>query len=154
MSKNETKQDLIKRFLCKVKKTETCWEWIASNRHGYGQFCINFKVLRAHRVSYELFKGRIPEGLYICHACDNRKCVNPEHLWLGTPTDNIQDMIKKGRAKMYGRKGKLNEDKAEEIRQKLLNGTKYKELQKEYGVNRHSIYCIKINKSYKKEKNR
>lgn len=92
-------KSVLTAFIERIKKTEYCWEWIGTiTTHGYGHFKHKQKVYRAHRVAFVLFKGMIPEGMYVCHACDNPKCVNPDHLWLGTPRDNAMDMVSKGRA--------------------------------------------------------
>lgn len=81
------------------KKESGCWEWIGYiNPSGYGQAYDHRKdkSCRAHRLSYELFKGEIPPGLLICHSCDNKKCVNPDHLSIGTPAKNTRDMVERG----------------------------------------------------------
>ena len=87
------------KFWAKVVKTQNCWNWIGETRFGgYGYLYLgNHKYIRVHRFSYKLHKGKIPTGLLVCHSCDNRICVNPDHLWLGTHKDNAIDKMKKGR---------------------------------------------------------
>lgn len=87
------------RFLKHVDKTETCWFWTAATCYGYGLFKVDGRLWKAHRVAYELWNGEIPAGLCIRHKCDVRSCVNPEHLETGTPQDNMDDMVKRGRHK-------------------------------------------------------
>lgn len=84
---------LTERFWSKVEKTEGCWLWRAGHSaRGYGCFARTpTQICRAHRVAYELTYGPIPAGLYVCHHCDNRNCVRPDHLYLGTQHDNMRD---------------------------------------------------------------
>lgn len=85
-------------FWSLVDKSSDCWTWKGNiDSKGYGRVHCNGKRQRAHRVSYELSIGEIPSGMLICHHCDNRKCVRPDHLFVGTASDNSLDCTKKGR---------------------------------------------------------
>ena len=89
---------LIFRFWTKVKKTKDCWLWTASIvGNGYGGFSLDGQMRRAHRVAWELTFGPVPDGYQVLHKCDVRPCVRPDHLFLGTHTDNLRDAAAKGR---------------------------------------------------------
>lgn len=86
------------RFWEKVCVTPGCWLWTAGiNSNGYGKIKIGTQNIGAHRFSYELHNGAIPAELFVCHKCDLKMCVNPDHLFLGTAADNTHDMFQKGR---------------------------------------------------------
>lgn len=93
------RKPLVPRLLSNIVKTNNgCWIWQGSKtKDGYGVMGIGRKQFRVHRVAFDVFKGRGAEGSFVCHSCDTPLCINPDHLFLGTPKDNTQDMIVKGR---------------------------------------------------------
>ena len=131
------------RFWANVDKSDSCWNWTASlSKSGYGAFSNNGKYVRAHRYSWSLHNGKIPDGLCVLHRCDNRKCVNPDHLWLGTHDDNMRDRTLKGRqcrGENHGR-AKLTEVAARAI---LVSEEPYRILSARYGVIADHIYKIR-----------
>jgi hypothetical protein len=86
------------RFWSKVQKSDGCWEWQgARNWKGYGEHSVNCRAIKAHRYSWALHHGPIPDKALVCHRCDNPCCVRPDHLFIGNNSDNQRDAVKKGR---------------------------------------------------------
>lgn len=140
----------------KISKKTGCWNWIATiSTRGYGVFHINGKDISAHRFSYELYKCQIPNGLFVCHHCDNLRCVNPSHLFVGNSKDNARDMVNKKRNyttwKGEGNiTNKLNVNQVKEIKFYLQNNNgNSRGLAKKYSINRQTIWKIKKNKIWK-----
>ena len=105
---------ILRRFFSNVRISEpdACWEWIGSKYTvGYGQFSIpvdgrNRTMVGAHRFAWALAFGKTPKGMFVCHHCDNPPCVRPDHLFLGTHTENIRDMLRKGRGRWRQQKSR------------------------------------------------
>ena len=143
------------RFVDRKSESE-CWEWqgqVLAN--GYGRISLGAKSLGAegaHRVSWKLFnKTDIPDGMFVMHKCDNPSCVNPHHLSIGTPKENTQDMIAKGRKRVVSPKGEgngkslLNEEKVRLIRSSTLS---HAAIGRELGVSPNCVRGVRIGRTW------
>lgn len=139
------------RFWMKVQKTESCWLWIgAQNSDGYGNFHdYGTHSIKAHRFAYERLVGPIPQGLSVCHHCDIRNCVRPEHFFLGTQRDNMRDCQQKGRySHDTGQLGsrhhhsKLTESDVRQIRLFRSAGETFLAIANRFGVSDSTIQNI------------
>lgn len=126
---------------------------------GYGAIKVNGKVQSAHRVSYEAFKGEIPDGLLILHACDNRKCINPDHLSVGTHAENMKDAYQKGRliqltpdngfkSGHIPKNRKLTPAQVIEMRSLRESGTKLQEIADQFGVGTSTVQDVCSKRTY------
>lgn len=151
--------NLLEKFnknLPSVLNENQCWEWQGCiDNYGYGIFYFNKKIYKSHRLMYEIYYSESLKKLHCLHKCDNRKCVNPLHLFSGTNLDNVRDKVNKGRCYTGYQKGecngasKLKDKDVIEIR-KLHKNKKYStiKLGKIYGVHRSTISYIVNNKTY------
>lgn len=150
------------RFWSYVTKgnDDSCWIWTGgASQRRYGSFYVhlaenNHLLVKPHRFSWELVHGKIPEGMYVCHICDNTKCVNPRHLFLGTQLDNVRDMYAKHRnnnARGIGvNTAKLRDEDVVHIRKLMSSGTRTQtEIARMYGVHRHTIQLLVGRKTWK-----
>lgn len=131
-----------------------CWLWCAGTfRDGYGKIRINGKFLKAHRYSYEIHYGEFDKTKNICHKCDVKPCVNPQHLFMGTPLDNTRDKIKKGRARYHRGEechtARLAEYEVKEIRDYYKSGISSKFLAQKYRITKGHVWGIVTRKRWK-----
>jgi len=132
----EIDESTKERFFSKVNSN---WEWTAStDTGGYGHMRVGKKPERAHRLSYRIHIGEIPKGMFVLHSCDNRICVNPDHLHLGTNADNMREKVERGRShhpigETNGR-AVLSESDVISIIEKYKNGIPKKTLMKDYNI--------------------
>ena len=140
------------RFLDAFEQQESCWIWLGSpSSSGYGQCLYKEKHWSAHRLSYTLYRGEIPKGKLVCHTCDNKLCVNPEHLYVGTHKDNNRDTYARNRMPLrYGHLAinvaKLSEEAAREIK---YSNIETKTLCQKHQVNQSQISRIRNGKTWK-----
>ena len=128
---------------------DECWPWPKVRPDGYGSLLSgDGRTLRAHRAAWEVAHGEAPPAdMCVCHSCDNRRCVNPAHLWLGTRSDNNRDRMEKGRSRA---RRKLTFEDAEKIRARYQGGGEsYRSLAGEYGVSQVAIQRIIKGATYK-----
>lgn len=151
------------RFFEKIKKVESgCWLWVgALTGKGYGNFCWsparnNREYVGAHIASWRIHNGEVPSGMVVCHHCDNPRCVNPVHLFVGTQHDNVRDCISKGRTsyktginlKLQGSRhpnAKLTED---QVRSVLSDMRSYAKIAKDLGVSASTVHQIKTHQTW------
>ena len=142
------RRDSLKRFESNFEKTDGCWEWKGTlNQGGYGKY----RSSAASRASYDFYIGKIPNKMQVCHICDNRKCVNPNHLFLGTIADNMKDKNQKNRQAKGSCIGNsiLNEEVVLNIRRDRLNNLTYKKISEKYGISFYLVRCICKNRQWK-----
>ena len=126
------------RFMKKVNESNGCWKWNAQIfPTGYGAFHLNGKSILAHRASYLIFNGEIPNGIFVCHKCDNKSCVNPHHLFLGSAKENAIDRSLKGR---HGQNTVISNSQIEEIKNLYTQGYSQRCLAKKFKVHQRSIW--------------
>lgn len=147
-----------RRLLDNLRRSPSgCWEWSRSrNPAGYGKMGMNWVLYKTHRIAYTLFCGQIPDGLCVCHHCDNPPCCRPDHLFLGTASDNQRDMVAKGRHgggaarippenRTRGQRShfaKLTDADVLAIRDAVKRGDRRDGIARRYGVTRHTVRSI------------
>ena len=145
------------RFFSRVhpEPNSGCWLWTGMwSRKGYGIFWLNKKGVSAHRTSWALHFGEIPDGLLVCHKCDNRACVNPDHLFLGTPLENTADMMRKGRENRFLKPtqkyptAKLTKEAAAALFLDCVAGLRRSDAAEKYGVSPNAVSQIMMGRTW------
>lgn len=145
---------LFTKFCERVRITPGCWEWLGSlNNYGYGRMRHQDKFLKASHVSYELYVGPVPKGKLLRHTCDNRSCVNPDHLLPGTHADNMRDMVERGRWRQGNSKHPIKLLTLEEQSQILSSNKSNLSLSKLWGISSQRVKRIKEGASTRTLKN-
>jgi len=127
-----------------------CWNWTrGKDKDGYGKIKVEGRSLRAHRVSYQVFKGEFPENLQTLHSCDNPSCCNPDHLWVGSNADNMADRDNKGRTARGERNGGGGKLKEEEVRLILSDTRRTGLVAEDFGVSIALVYKIRTGEVWK-----
>jgi hypothetical protein len=144
---------VVERFWKYVEKADGCWPWTGGvDSQGYGAFGVEGKQWKAHRFSWELHNGHVPDGLCVCHKCDNPPCRNPAHLFLGTYADNVRDCHKKGRNReqrgRHSHFAKLTEAAVRDIRKRHRRGVHWKALAAKHNISRSAVYEIISGRSW------
>jgi hypothetical protein len=142
------------RFWGKVDKTDKCWIWIGGKAKGYGKIRLGpedgNRLVAAHKASFEIRSGPIPDGMHVLHNCDNRACVNPDHLYLGSELDNARDRVQRG-LQVHGSRhpfSKLTDEQVIEIRS-LGEVASPGKLAKRYGVSYFTIRRVLNGETYR-----
>lgn len=155
-TEDEKKERIKFLYEEKVIRKEGCWDWKGHfDKNGYSQVHgyngKRYVPLKAHRVSYEIHKGEIPKGKVVCHSCDNPRCTNPDHLWIGTSKENSEDEVKKGRSSKGEDRynARFREEDIREIRKRLNDGVTQTRIAKDYGVHLMTINFIAQGKTWK-----
>lgn len=155
LNEEQKLERLKKSFEKHVVRQEGCWDWKGPiSKNGYPVMSCRRTIGpdRGHKASWVIHKGPVPEGMHVCHTCDNRKCTNPDHLWIGTYKQNNDDKIAKGRARWAPppiKKGidnaaaKLTEEQVKEIKILIMNGRSCYSIAKKYLVSKQTILRIK-----------
>jgi hypothetical protein len=145
---------LENRFWSKVEKTDKCWNWTAHiSTNGYGTLKVNGKQEQASRIAWILTYGIIPYSLLICHSCDNRACVNPSHLFIGTQRDNIMDAINKGRftplkSGELHHSAKLTIPEVKKIKSLLKSGVNKSVIAKQFNITSRNIRFMELGRCW------